>query len=111
MALIYQHYFFRGVMSAVDGRAFSINNPSSLTMDNSQSCHWCELGFFRKSALHGISCPLRSLAVKPAKRKRQEDLAEIAEIAISMVLSKPKRHCKSVGTFGPAVQQDPYQFW
>ena len=46
-------------------------------------CHYCEMGFFTKSALHVDSCPLK-LAVKAAKRKRQEEPKE------NMVQKLPK---------------------
>ena len=94
MALIYEHHIFRGDTPAVCGLQIWTTDPSSITMADSKFCHWCEMGFFRKSALHAISCPLRSL-----KRKRQDDLADMAEFAIYMVVSTPKRH----GTFGPPV--------
>ena len=56
-------------MSAVDGWPIKITDPSSLTMANSKFCHWCEMGFFKKSLLHADSCFYKS---RPPKRKFEE---------------------------------------
>ena len=69
MAFIYQYYIFRGAISAIYGLAFWTTNPALSTMDNSQSCHWCEMGFFKKSPLHADSCFYKS---RSPKRKFEE---------------------------------------
>ena len=46
-------------------------------MANPKFCHWCYMGFFRKSPLHVDSCPNKSVAVKAVKRKRQETEVEV----------------------------------
>ena len=77
MALIYQCCIFRGVLSAEDEGLFSIASFSSLTKANPKFCHWCYMGFFRKSPLHIDSCPNKSVAVQAVKRKRQETEVEV----------------------------------
>ena len=72
-------------MSAVAGWPFLITHPSSLAMADSKVCYWCDMGcFFVKSPFHGDSCPIKSLAVKAVKRKRQEEPKE------NMVQKLPK---------------------
>ena len=43
--------------------------PPHFTMANSKFCHWCEMGFFKKSPLHADSCFYKS---RPPKRKFEE---------------------------------------
>ena len=77
MALINQCCIFRGVLSAEGEGTFLIASQTSITMANSKFCHWCYMGFFRKSPLHVDSCPNKSVAVQAVKRKRQETEVEV----------------------------------
>ena len=43
--------------------------PPHFTMAGSKFCHWCEMGFFKKSPLHADSCFYKS---RPPKRKFEE---------------------------------------
>ena len=54
-------------------------------------CHYCEMGFFVKSHLHGESCPLK-IAAKAVKRKRPE------EPKAKPCLAKPKEKTTDIST-------------
>ena len=55
-------------------------------------CHYCEMGFFMKSHLHGESCRFFVRAVKAVKRKREE------EPKAKPCLAKPKEKTTDFST-------------
>ena len=76
------------------GWPFLITNSSSLTMStkvmsDSKFCHWCEMGFFKKSNFHVDSCRF-FVRVRAVKRKREES----KEIRVGLTDHEAAKRCR-----------------